>query len=63
MKNDNIRAVIISGDNVIFIYKDGSYENKSLDNGKIVIEIKKERVWVNLKIIESIFSRENNIRK
>lgn len=45
MKNDdNIRAVIISGDNVIFIYKDGSYENKSLDNGKIVIEIKKESI-------------------
>gem|GEM_PF-3483867 len=42
--DDNIRAVIISGDNVIFIYKDGSYENKSLDNGKIVIEIKKEKI-------------------
>lgn len=45
MKNDdNIRAVIFSGDNVIFIYNDGSYENMSLDNGKIVIEIKKESI-------------------
>ena len=41
---DNIRAVIISGDNVIFIYNNGSYENMSLDDGNIIIEIKKERV-------------------
>jgi hypothetical protein len=45
MKNDdNIRAVIFSGDNVIVIYNDGSYENMSLDDGKIVIEIKKESI-------------------
>ena len=44
MKNDNIRAVILSGDNVIVIYNDGSYENMSLDDGNIIIEIKKERV-------------------
>ena len=42
--DDNIRAVIISGDNVIFIYNNGSYENMSLDDGNIIIEIKKERV-------------------
>ena len=41
---DNIRAVIIIGDNVIFIYNNGSYENMSLDDGNIIIEIKKERV-------------------
>ena len=44
MDNDNIRAVILSGDNVIVIYNDGSYENMSLDDGNIIIEIKKERV-------------------
>lgn len=42
--DDNIRAVFFSGDNVIFIYNNGSYENMSLDDGNIIIEIKKERV-------------------